>query len=58
MPVRDDDLSVRVILCNAQYHTRVLISDYAKEKISKQPPVIAGEPETTLHVNNKITSMF
>ena len=56
-PVHADNLNVRVILYNAQYHTHALISDCAEEKISKQVRVIAGEPEATLHVNNKIASM-
>ena len=55
MPVRADDLNICVILYNAQYHTHALISDCAKEKISKLLRVIAGEPEATLL---KITSMF
>ena len=57
-PVRADDFNVHVILYNTQYHTHALISEFVKEKISKRLRVIAGEPEATLHVNSKITSMF
>ena len=45
---------VNVILYNAQYHTNALISYCAKEKISEQARVIAGKPEATLRVSNKI----
>ena len=34
------------------------MSDSAKEKNSEQARVIAGNPEATLRVNNKITSVF
>ena len=57
-PVRADDFNMRVILYNTQYHTHALISEFAKEKICERPRVIAGEPEATLHLNNKISSMF
>ena len=58
MPVRADDFNVFEIQYNAQYHTHVLISDCVKEKNSKQVRVIAENPEATLRVNNKITSVF
>ena len=58
MPVHADDFNVRVIPYNSQYHTHALISEFAKEKISERPQVIAGEPEATLHIKNKIISMF
>ena len=57
-PVRADYFNIHAILYNAQYHTHALISEFAKEKIGECLRVIAGEPEATLHVNNKITSMF
>ena len=43
MPVHADDLNVHVILYITQYHTHALISDCAKEKISKQQRVNEGE---------------
>ena len=56
VPVCANDFNVRVILYYAQYHTHalmIIISD-----CSKETQVIAGNPEATLCVNNKITSVF
>ena len=59
MPFRADDLTIRVILYNAQYHTLAIILQIAqRRRLANVSEVTAGEREATLHVNKKITSKF